>query len=167
MLACSRLKQQKNCLVLSIEPSRENLDCLKENVKRFKLKNVVIIGKALSNKIGSDYLLLGKRSGTSQLAFISKPPEPVKGRMEVEVDTLDNIVSQLKVPRIDLLKVDVEGAELEVLKGAEESLKITRNIAMELHFESCRVKEYLEKRGFENMMYARKVGVCDKGNLPL
>jgi FkbM family methyltransferase len=32
----------------------------------------------------------------------------------VEVNILDNIVSQLKVPRIDLLKMDVEGAELDV-----------------------------------------------------
>jgi FkbM family methyltransferase len=159
---------KKASLVISIEPAKENLSCLLENVRRHRLKkNVIVVGKALSDRTGSEYLWVGKRSGTSQLAFISKPPEPVKGRMEVEVDTLDNIVSQLKVPRIDLLKVDVEGAELEVLKGAEESLKITRNIAMELHFESCRVKEYLEKRGFENMMYARKVGVCDKGNLPL
>jgi hypothetical protein len=48
------------------------------------------------------------------------------------------------------------------LKGAEESLKITRNIAMELHLESLKVEEYLLKNGFKvkvigNTLYARKI----------
>jgi len=63
------------------------------------------------------------------------------------MDTLDNIVKEFGINRIDLLKIDVEGAELEVLKGAEENLKITRN---------------LEQRGFKvivegNMLYAKKI----------
>jgi hypothetical protein len=48
------------------------------------------------------------------------------------------------------------------LRGAEESLKVTRNIAMELHFESERVRNHLLERGFDvklgnNMLYAKKV----------
>jgi formyltetrahydrofolate synthetase len=38
---------------ISIEPMRENLTCLIENVRRFKLKNVVVIDKALSDRDGS------------------------------------------------------------------------------------------------------------------
>jgi hypothetical protein len=56
----------------------------------------------------------------------------------------------------------LKGAELKVLRGAEESLKITRNIAMELHFESERVRDYLLEGGFDvkvlgDMLYAKKV----------
>ncbi|MCQ4152874.1 MAG: FkbM family methyltransferase [Archaeoglobi archaeon] len=149
-------------LVISIEPAKENLSCLLENVRRHKLKNVIVVGKALSDRAGSERFWVGKRSGTSQLASISKPPEPIDHEEIVEVETLDNILSRLKVQRIDLLKVDVEGAELKVLRGAEESLKVTRNIAMELHFESERVRNYLLERGFDvklvgNMLYAKKV----------
>jgi hypothetical protein len=57
----------------------------------------------------------------------------------VEVTTIDDVCRDLGLLRIDL-KIDVEGAELEVLRGAEESLKVTRNIAMELHFESELIK---------------------------
>ena len=85
-------------------------------------------------------------------------------RRGVEMDTLDNIVKEFSINRIYLLKIDVEGAELEVLKGAEESLKITRNIAMELHIAEIKskIKSFLEQREFKvivegNMLYAKKI----------
>jgi hypothetical protein len=39
---------------------------------------------------------------------------------------------------IDLLKIDIEGAETEVFRGSPEWLRITRNIAIELHSEDAR-----------------------------
>ena len=69
----------------------------------------------------------------------------------------------MSIHKIDLLKIDCEGAELEVLKGAEESLKITRNIAMELHDKNEKevIKSFLDQRGFKviinkNILYAKK-----------
>ena len=38
--------------------------------------------------------------------------------VEVEVETLDNVIAELAVRTIDFIKLDVEGAELSVLKGA-------------------------------------------------
>ena len=77
--------------------------------------------------------------------------------------TLDDLYRDLELTRVDLLKIDVEGAELDVLKGAEECLKVIKNIAMELHYENegLEAKNYLESRGFnvkivDNMLYASK-----------
>ena len=86
--------------------------------------------------------------------------------IEVETVLLDDIINELKIKKIDFLKIDIEGAELEALKGAEKSLKITRNIAMELHYdgEDEEVKKFLEERGFAvhvigNLLYAESTSI--------
>ena len=63
----------------------------------------------------------------------------------VEIDTIDNIVAKNNsVPNV--LKIDVEGFELEVIQGMNETLKNSRVqvIAMEIHFNS------MEKMGYQN-----------------
>jgi FkbM family methyltransferase len=41
----------------------------------------------------------------------------------VHTDSLDNVFKTLKLPRLDLVKIDVEGHELEVIKGGEQTLR--------------------------------------------
>jgi FkbM family methyltransferase len=149
--------------VVAIEPVEENLRLLRKNVELHKLNNVVIIGRACSRERGRAKLVKSELSGTHQLRAVSKEPEFPVSEVEVEVTTIDDVCRNLGLLRIDFLKIDVEGAELKVLRGAEEGLKVTRNIAMELHYEGEReeVKDYLEKRGFEvkivgSMLYASR-----------
>ena len=40
------------------------------------------------------------------------------GKVEVPVTTLDKIVEELRLPRVDFIKMDIEGAEREALRGA-------------------------------------------------
>ena len=84
-------------------------------------------------------------------------------KIEVEVDTLDNIIMVNGLDTIDLLKIDVEGAEEQVLRGAENSLMITKNISMELHYdnEAEYLIKFLEDKGFSvyifgNILYAKR-----------
>jgi FkbM family methyltransferase len=44
------------------------------------------------------------------------------GEREIEVSSLDDVLAEYKVPTVDFIKIDVEGAELDVLKGAEKLL---------------------------------------------
>jgi FkbM family methyltransferase len=44
------------------------------------------------------------------------------GEVEIEVSPLDDVLAEYKVPNVDFIKLDVEGAELDVLKGAEKLL---------------------------------------------
>jgi hypothetical protein len=71
---------------------------------------------------------------------------------EINTDTLDNFCNTKKVSKIDVLKIDVEGSELEVLFGAKEILKQTNLIQIEIldlkeKFDDryLEVKSYLEK----------------------
>ena len=55
--------------------------------------------------------------------------------LEVEANTLDNILDSMHRPEVSWIKIDVEGAELEVLKGAINTLSSSKNITLviEIH----------------------------------
>ena len=70
--------------------------------------------------------------------------------------TLDSVVKEKNFPQPQLIKIDVQGAELDILKGAEETLRNTKLIIVELQHDQynigaplCNVtKQYLEKKGW-------------------
>jgi len=69
---------------------------------------------------------------------------------EVQVDTLDYIISEQNLDRIDMMKIDVEGFEYEVLTGCINSLKSHKiqNIVCEIHHA------FLQNRGMnEQIIY--------------
>ena len=72
---------------------------------------------------------------TGELRFTHHDLTPLK-EIVVPVRTLDEIVQEAGWPHIDLLKLDVQGFELEVLKGAELALAMTDMVLMEVAFYS-------------------------------
>jgi hypothetical protein len=82
------------------------------------------------------------------------------GFVEVEVDTLDNILKELEISKVDFVKMDIEGAEIEALKGMDGVLKGRTELAIAAYHIINRKKTFktiipwLEKRGF----ITRKVG---------
>ncbi len=80
---------------------------------------------ALSHEPGSAQLFVDRR-GSSRASLVEDTftviDRPATESFEVTVDTLDRVAQAQKVGRVDLLKVDVEGHELSVLRGAAELL---------------------------------------------
>ncbi|MCX8178143.1 MAG: FkbM family methyltransferase [Candidatus Bathyarchaeota archaeon] len=153
---------EKARLVIAFEPNKENLRHLYKNTRG--KDNVIIVPKALGKSKGSAKFLQLKRSGTGQLAYLTKPPDgAVKAIIEVDVDTLDNCIKSFGLRDVSFLKIDAEGAEVDILKGGEETLRMIKHIAMELHYqgEAKEVAEFLKERGFRvkvirDMLYANK-----------
>jgi len=58
---------------------------------------------------------------------------------KVRIDTLDNYCSQMNVEQIDLLKIDVEGHELDVLQGSSKMLKEDRIVMVSFEFGGCNI----------------------------
>lgn len=81
-------------------------------------------------------------------------------------NTLDSVVSRRNFPNPDFIKIDVQGAELDILKGATNTLKSVRNLIVEIRNveynlgapDKETVIEYIESIGFEN-----KGVFCDNG----
>jgi FkbM family methyltransferase len=90
-------------------------------------------------------------------AILGLKPQDMYQRIEVEVKTLDEIAIEHKIDHIDLLKIDVEGAELQVLHGALKSF--TNGIVLAVQFENheddlrpsqrLKIEEFLLEHGFQ------------------
>ncbi len=107
--------------VVAIEPNPSNIEVIKMNMKINNLDNVTPINAAVSDKNGT--LRLWDYGATHLMSVIEK-----EGYMYIEVQalTIDSLVSNLKLSRVDWIKIDVEGAEYAVLLGASNTLRNNR-----------------------------------------
>jgi FkbM family methyltransferase len=106
-------------LVIAIEPDSSNLKFLQKNINENTLKNVITVQEGVWSKKDQLKLYLGCHSTTSGFYLQEWQSSEFT---EVEVDTLDNILKELDIKRVDFIKMDVEGAEIEALKGMRETL---------------------------------------------
>ena len=105
--------------VYAFEPNPENVKVLKRNTEINRL-SIELLECALGSSEGN-----AKLSPNGALSRVS-----ADGAVPVQVRTLDSF----DLPTVDLLKVDVEGYELEVLKGAAETLERSHpDIIIEVH----------------------------------
>lgn len=104
--------------VVAIEPERLNFSLLKRNIVLNNLKNVVAVPAALSDRDGSAELCVERSTGLHSL----EPSADCLRVVKVKTFTLDTLLKILGFSRVDLLKIDVEGHEFEVLKGARNTL---------------------------------------------
>lgn len=117
---------------LAFEPLPDFYDGL---VKDFPFKNVRIYNLALSDSKGTssfNYVI----SNPAYSGLIKRPydrPHEEDCQIEVNTDTLDNILESSPVNKVDLIKIDVEGGELLVLKGAINCLKENKPIIIFEH----------------------------------
>jgi FkbM family methyltransferase len=128
-----------NGKVVAIEADPANFEMLNRNVNLNKLTNVTSLNYAVySNQTKLKLYLPGKQSGFTIYNTIMVNRGKHQGKfIEVNGNTLDNLLEQNKInfANINWIKIDVEGAEFEVLKGAQNVLSKSNDIAIliEIH----------------------------------
>ncbi|MGB2661788.1 MAG: FkbM family methyltransferase [Candidatus Omnitrophota bacterium] len=104
----------------SFEPAKRNFIHLKENVAINDIYCVKLFQLALSNKEGIVPLYLHPTENTGH-SLINNEKAGLSVE-EVQTTTLDNFIEQENIKNIDLIKIDAEGAEYSILKGAGKML---------------------------------------------
>lgn len=105
-------------LVVALEPHPETFKALARGAALSPFKNLILLNVAAWNEERRLCLFIGERAGTHSLKR-----DFGLGCIEVQAKPLDKILKELGVKRVDWVKIDVEGAELEVLEGMEDALK--------------------------------------------
>lgn len=138
--------------VHSFEPAKEHQEVFKYMVDFNKLTNVILHPFALSNEDGEMTLF----HMPNKTMFSLKPAEVVLGQGQEKVTTmrLDTFLKSRKIEHVDFMKLDVEGAEPEIICGdGFQNVADRINIVfMELHSWNGRnpnqIKEGLKQAGF-------------------
>jgi FkbM family methyltransferase len=140
--------------VIAIEPEPRSHACLLKNIEFNRLRNVTAVPKMLWSRTRSlDLHLSGNLVSHSAYcdAFYGSTGES----LNVEAETLDNILQELGIDSVDFVKMDIEGAEIEALKGMKEILKSNVQLAIAAYhpvngtLTNAVLVDQLEKLGFE------------------
>ncbi|MEP6582921.1 MAG: FkbM family methyltransferase [Ginsengibacter sp.] len=108
--------------VIAFEASPVNIQPLTNNVNKNGLSGAItIIPNAVGKEKGKLKFDLGNKS--QQTGWGGLTINSNSSSIEVEVDTLDNYADNNNISKIDVLKIDTEGADTWVLYGAEKLLK--------------------------------------------
>lgn len=139
----------KGAHVYAFEPDPTVFVCLSHNLRQFP--NAHALQLALWNERTT--LRFFRAADKADSSFF-EPDSHVQGVIELEAWRLDDVAEIAALDRIDFLKIDGEGAEPEILQGAEKTLQRTRRIAIDVgperQGESTRdaVIEILEASGY-------------------
>ncbi len=107
--------------MVAVEPGKEAGDLLAENIALNAFQNVTLVRKGLADAAGKA-TLFHNPVGDDPQAFSLVNDGAATEAEEVEITTLDALVADLGLPRVDCIKIDVEGAEQRVLAGGMKTI---------------------------------------------
>lgn len=135
--------------VISIEPESLNSKLLKININRNFCRNIQTIGKGLWTEEGQFILKEGDHSGSHSIKKNGKGEK-------INTVSLEKIINNLK--RINLLKMDIEGAEFRVIdKTPNKKLGKIDNIVAEIHGKRTEERVYNLKKKLESANFEVKI----------
>ena len=134
----------ENGLVIAIEPHPTNYKTLVENIRLNGLKNVIALNIAAWSEDRKVTLFIGDKPGHH-----SVKKNFGRGSIIVNAKALDNVLNELKVEKVNWIKIDVEGAEFEVLKGLQNTLRKHRpTLIVEISKEQNKIEDFISKLGY-------------------
>jgi len=135
--------------VIAVEPFSEMNNYFKHNIKINNFQNIEILEKVISDKIGYEEIDFG--SGIVSASIVRNFKNSIK--QKVESITIDEVCKNLN--KLNFIKIDIEGAELKALKGAEQVLNNFKpKLSLEVDQHSFdHINSFLKKYGYKPFVF--------------
>lgn len=130
-----------NGRVIAIEPQSTVRALLQENISLNQFDNVEIISCALGKEQGEGDIYIVNAHNDGQSTLIPDSSETTCPSEKVKICTVNSVMHDCNIQKVDIVKIDVEGAEMEVLKGGREFF---RNSSTKYMFIEC-VDQHLRR----------------------
>jgi FkbM family methyltransferase len=159
----------KNGKVIAFEPSPRNFNFLNDNLKINHISNVESFNLAIGDVSGQKKFLLTEASNSSHIVDDSFDHSDT---ISVKMMTLDEFLLEKNIEKIDFLRMDIEGSEVEAYSGMKQTIKKFKpSILMEVHNSYLGTKKTidflkkLKQDGYDIEYYiSRNVDVSFIGN---
>lgn len=138
-----------NGLVISLEPVFENYRDLIHTIVTNKLHNVIPLMIAISDKTSESQIYLSRSSLSHSL--VCRHGRDLGERVTTTI-TWDDLMSRLNITHVDLVKVDIEGAEIAFLEGMNKVFPdkmILEEHSCEPEVSMERILALLKKKGYQ------------------
>lgn len=133
--------------VYAIEPAPLCAAAVASNARLNGLANVTVLERAAGRAPGRERLFVVADQSWSHLESRGRHPQAT-GAVDVEVVAIDDLVAAGELPPPDLVKIDVEGSELDALAGMRRTISEHRpRIVCELHETAAEVAALCEELG--------------------
>jgi FkbM family methyltransferase len=138
--------------VVAFEPLARNVEWLRHNARANGFDQVDVRSDAMEAASGITSFLLSTESTWGSLASSGKSVARPAGAVDVFVIALDDLAAT-DAPRSHLLKIDIEGGEVDALRGATTLLECNRPMLLvELHSSQTAVAELLERHRYRGVV---------------
>jgi FkbM family methyltransferase len=161
------LRRKKDSIIIAVEPYPPNYCILKSKIDRIaKSKDIILVNEAIFTK--EDIEVEFYRGGLCNWFGLGESPSgsvlPTKqyrrgdyssdGVLRVRTVRLDSLISRFGLKRVDLVKMDIEGAEFHILADPTLDLSKVENLIVEVHYdyrsrESREIINALARNGFK------------------
>lgn len=144
-LRAARDVGSKGC-VIAVEPDPQSYRILKDNIALNRLDNVLVFNVALSDCSGEKTFYACTDPSLS--GFELQPKARLREVRTVKTMTLDELLRVSKINQVNWIKLDVEGAETNVLRGGKQMLGNAKDLSVIVESSSDEAMRFLKGFGF-------------------
>jgi FkbM family methyltransferase len=146
--------------VIAIEPNPDTVRKLQDNIRASGASNITVVPVACADSEATlDFFSSWPNNTGESSLYRARASQEGNSIIPVRVRArpLDAILKDLGISRVDVVKIDVEGAELLVLKGAQETLaryhpilivELWGDLPKEMGANSAEITEFLRSHGY-------------------
>lgn len=145
--------------VIAVEASPDNFRILQKNINENGIDKIIPLHKAIWNqKTQLDFYLTEHQKNSIDKGIVGD-----KKSVKVSADTVDNIVRELDIDKIDFVRIQLNGAEYEALHGMRNVLKKKPKLLIAVpYINDEKIKKFLEEYGYKYIMERRNIfAYCD------